>query len=213
MNMINSIGANSASFSPRAMMDKRIDTAVQSGSISQTDETALESALDSIDSAMGVGSTSGSASTQTSKLDPSQMGDRIDDLIDQQVQNGTLTQDQANTLQSLFAQNGPPPGGPDGASGDGSDDASVSGVSASRHRHHGGPPPAQAASTTSLSSDSADSAVAGATDESKQLDALMAFIDNMRQKLGASGTYGSSGATSTATSTSSASGLVVDSYA
>ncbi|MET0366506.1 MAG: hypothetical protein ABW169_17820 [Sphingobium sp.] len=198
--------AMSGTHSPRAMMDKRIDAAVQAGSISATDETALESALDVIDNALGVGSSSGS---QSSKLDPSQVGDRIDDLIEEQVKAGTLTEEQANTLQSLFAQNAPP----SGTGGEGSDETSVDGVSGSGcagGMRPMGPPPSSSASSSS--SDDEDSTATAQTDQADQLDALIAFLNNMRERMASGNVYGSSAST-TSSSDSSLSGLVVDSYA
>lgn len=209
MNMISSIGMSGTN-SPRAMMDKRIDAAVQAGSISATDETALEGALDVIDKSLGVGSSSGS---QTNKLDPSQVGDRIDDLIDEQVKAGTLTEEQANTLQSLFAQNAPPSGGPGGTGSESSDESSVDGVSGTGcagGMRPMGPPPSSSASSSSSGDD--DSTTTAATDQADQLDALIAFLNNMREKMASGNVYGSSAST-TSSSDSSLSGLVVNSYA
>ncbi|MFD2430320.1 hypothetical protein ACFSUK_23925 [Sphingobium scionense] len=59
--------------SPRMSMTNRIEAAVEAGSISETDGDALETALDSIDSALSTSASSGS-----SRLDPSSMKDRID---------------------------------------------------------------------------------------------------------------------------------------
>jgi hypothetical protein len=243
MNMMSSMTMGGTSQSPRTMMDQKIQAGVQSGSISQTDETALETALDSIDSATGVGSTS-TAATPTNKLDPSKVGDRIDDLIDEQVKAGKLTQDQANTLQTLFAQNPPPPGGGNGTSADASDDTATKGVggaSGGGHvhgmHHHKGPPPAtetadgsdsdsdaddilstitgtSTASSSSSSSGSSSSDSSGDTDQTKALDSLIAFLNNMRDKINSGGTYGASGSSSSASSSSTAAtGLVVNSYA
>lgn len=216
MNVMSSIGMSGTSMSPRTMMDKRIDSAVQAGTISQTDETALESALDAIDSAMGMGSSS-SASAQTSQLDPSKVGDRIDDLIDQQVKAGTLTQDQANTLQSLFAQNAPPQNAGTGTDGENSDGMAMGGVGGcSGGGRPMGPPPTMASSSSSSSDSSSsddDSSTTSETDQAKQLDALIAFLNNMREKMASSSNvYDTSGTTST-TASSSTTGLVVNSLA
>lgn len=195
--------------SPRAMMDKRIDSAVQAGSISQTDETALETALDAIDNALGVGSTGSTSGTAAkSKLDPSEMGDRIDDLIQQQVKAGTLTDDQASTLQSLFAQN-KPPSGEQGT--EGSDELAMGGVQGGGGKCAGGPPPGPPPSGSS-DSDSTDSTSTDSTDTSKQLDALIAFLENMREKMSMQNSYSASGSTTSA-SDSSSSGLIVNTLA
>lgn len=214
MSMMSSIGMSGAAMmSPRAMMDKRIDSAVQAGSISATDQTAMETALDAIDSALGVGSSSSSASgsAATSKLDPSQMGSRIDDLIGQQVKAGKLTDAQASALQSLFAQNAPPQGGPDGASGD---TTTTNGVEGAGKCAGGGrpmgPPPSKSGSSDSDSD--ASSTSTDATDATRQLDALITFLQNMREKMTTQTGYSASG-TATSASANSTSGLIVDSLA
>ncbi|MFT3968333.1 MAG: hypothetical protein QM690_20875 [Sphingobium sp.] len=201
MNMISSIGTGG--LSPRAMMDKRIDSAVQSGSISETDEAALETALDAIDSALGIGS-AGSGSAPTNRLDPSQMGDRIDDLIEEQVKAGTLTEDQAATLQTLFAQNAPPQGT---GNGEGPEEFSLDGVDGTRPNGPPPPPP----SFASASGTDEESGTTSEADQARQLDALIAFLNNMREKMVSGTVYGASASSST--SDSSLSGLVVDSYA
>lgn len=104
--------------SERNRLASAIDGEVSAGTISQTDATALSSALDSIDSSLSA--ERGTAGSGTAaRLDPAQMKDRIDGLIDDQVSGGTLTSDQAETLKSLFAEQGgrDGPGGPGGAGG------------------------------------------------------------------------------------------------
>lgn len=190
--------------SPRAMMDSRIDAAVEAGSLSEVDSAALETALDSIDSALA----SSASNNSTSKLDPSGMKERMDSLIADQVSAGTLTEDQAATLQSLLAQGGPgaPPSGED-------ESMSVDGMTAMNGKSGPGPmrgppppPPADASST-----DSSDSSTASDTDASSataQLDSLIAFLENLRTNLTQS-LYGSAASSTD----SSNSGLVVDSLA
>ena len=80
-----------------SMMDSRIDRAAATGTVSATDQTALESALGNIQSELS-GASSG---TSTS---PSDMKDKIATLIQGQVSAGTLTSDQASELQGFFAQ-------------------------------------------------------------------------------------------------------------
>ncbi|WHO39756.1 hypothetical protein PMI04_003965 [Sphingobium sp. AP49] len=188
--------------SPRMSMNNRIDAAVETGSISQTDGDALETALDSIDSALGASASSGS-----SRLDPSAMKDRIDSLIDDQVSAGTLTEDQAAQLQSLFAQG---PGGPK-ASADGGDSMGIDGLSAmdgmQGPQGMRGPPPPRPTEDSGDDDDSTTSETS-ATSATDQLDSIIAFLENLRSSLSQS-LYGS---TSSATSSSN-SGLVVDSLA
>jgi hypothetical protein len=185
--------------SPRAMMDRRIDAAVEAGSLSEVDGDALETALDSIDSAL-----SSTASDGTSRLDPSEMQDRIESLIEEQVSAGTLTEEQATQLQSFFAQ-GPGGGsGTDAASSDGGmaveGMGGIGGTGAMRGPPPGPPPSGSASEDSSGSTDSSDSASA-----TEQLDSIIAFLENLRSSLTQS-LYGG-----TATSTdSSNSGLVVD---
>ncbi len=187
--------------SPRMSMTNRIDAAVEAGSISETDGDALETALDSIDSAL-----SSSASSGSSRLDPFSMKDRIDSLIDDQVSAGTLTEDQAAQLQSLFAQG---PSGA-GASSDGEDNMSIDGLAAMDGMQgpqgmRGPPPPRRVEDSSDDDSATSETSATSATD---QLDSIIAFLENLRSSLSQS-LYGS---TSSATSSSN-SGLVVDSLA
>ncbi|WP_311268647.1 hypothetical protein [Sphingobium sp. WCS2017Hpa-17] len=190
--------------SPRAMMDRKIGAAVEAGSLSEVDGDALETALDSIGSAL-----SSSASDSTSRLDPSAMKDRIDSLIDDQVSAGTLTEDQAAALQSFFAQG---PGG-SAASTDASGEeqgfsidgmGGVGGPGAMR-----GPPPGPPPSASNEDSDdSSTTSSTDATSATDQLDSIIAFLENLRSSLSQS-LYGSAASSTD----SSNSGLVIDSLA
>ncbi|WP_019906582.1 hypothetical protein [Methylobacterium sp. 77] len=161
-----------------------IASEVSTGSISATDGTALSSALDSIDSSLKSGSSSSSGSTST-RLDPSQIQDKIGGLIDDQVSSGSLTSDQAETLKSLFEANAPGKGGTSGPGGP------------------GGPPPGPPPSGddgTSTSSSSTDSS----TSVSDLLDSFMKSLQ--ASQTSASG-YAASGTTA---SSASASALLFD---
>lgn len=184
--------------SPRDRMNDRISAAVSSGEISATDQTALSKALDSIDSTL--------SSERSSGTKPSgDMKSKMESLIQTQVDSGTLTEDQATELKSFFAK-GPEGkgghGGPHGAGGPGG---------------AGGPPPAapsddsdddstSTSSTTSSSSSSNDVA-------SKQLDALMTFLQQLRDTNDSASNYSASGDTKKSSSNTSATGLVVDTLA
>jgi hypothetical protein len=181
--------------SPRAMMDRRIDAAVEAGSLSEIDSSAFDTALDSIDSALA-----STASDSSARLDPSEMKDRIDSLIEDQVAAGTLTNDQATTLQSFVAQ-----GGPGGTGNGGEDGMSIAGIGAmgGPGPMRGPPPPSDAATT-----DDSSTLATSETSATEQLDSIIAFLENLRTSLSQS-LYGS-----TASSTdSSNSGLVIDSLA
>lgn len=175
-----SISQNS-SCNPRSSMDARISAAVSSGSISATDQTALSSALDSIDSSLSADRTSGTKPAGGIK-------DRVDGLIDQQVKDGKLTDDQAGELKKLFAE------GPHG-----------------HHGRAGGPPPADlTSSSTDGSSDGTSSTDATATTEDAAQEMLLAFLQQLRSQLGGSDTYDTKSANSTTSSSTATSGLVLD---
>ena len=188
--------------SPRAMMDRKIDAAVETGSLSAVDGDALDTALNSIDTAL-----SASASESSARLDPSAMKDRIDSLIEDQVSAGTLTEDQAAALQSFFAQG---PGGAT-ATADASSEESMSiegmggvGGPGSMRGPPPGPPPSE---STEESSDSSTTST-DATSATEQLDSIIAFLENLRSSLSQS-LYGSAASSTGSTN----SGLVIDSLA
>lgn len=118
----------------RNPLSAAIDAEVSAGTLSQTDATALSGALDAIDASL---SAERGASGSTARLDPAQMQERIDGLIDDQVEGGTLTGDQAETLKGLFAaQGGPdavdgPPPDQAGGKGEGTGDDTASDLLAS----------------------------------------------------------------------------------
>lgn len=92
-------------FPERNPVSSAIDAEVAASTLSQTDATALSGALDAIDSSL---SAEPGTSGGTARLDPARMQERIDGLIDDQVDGGTLTSDQAEILKGLFAaQDGP----------------------------------------------------------------------------------------------------------
>lgn len=136
--------------SGKGRMAQAIAQQEQSGALSSTDATALTSALGAIDSSLqgdssansGVSGTSSSSGSD--RLDPSQMKDRIDGLISDQVSSGALTSDQASELKNLFSSHGtsvtsasaggpdgPPPGPPPAASGTSDSSATSSSSSTS----------------------------------------------------------------------------------
>lgn len=110
------------SFSPLSRLKTELASEVSAGTISSSDQSALSSALDAIDSAMQA-----SRPTAGSKPpSPEEMQAKIDSLIEDQVSSGKLTTDQAEELKTVFANafeggpggaGGPPPGsGPDDSS-------------------------------------------------------------------------------------------------
>lgn len=116
--------------SPRDRLQARLDAEISAGTVESGDRTALESALDTIDEAMRASRDGASAGTRTS---PDQMRAKIESLIDEQVESGALTSDQADELKQLFADagpkggpGGPPPPPPEGETGEAGSSASSS---------------------------------------------------------------------------------------
>jgi len=117
---ISTVGANSHSRpSPLALLQTELSSEVSADTISASDQSALSTALDSIDASLksehGAGQSSGARPSHDD------IKSKITDLINAQVQNGTLTGDQATELQKVFQNafaNGPGgPGGPGSGAG------------------------------------------------------------------------------------------------
>ena len=188
-----SISSMTQRLDPRAQMDARISAAASAGSISTDDQDALSSALDTIDSSLSADRAGGK---------PGDMKDKIDGLIDKQVESGALRDDQAAELKRFFAQ-GPDggqggPGGPDGPQG------------------AGGPPPGPPPAASDSDEDSTDDDTRVQTQISeaaaRQLDAMTAFLEKLRDAAASgSSTYGSNAARSS--NGSSATGLVINTNA
>lgn len=167
-------------------MDSRIDAAVETGAITAADEAALETALDAIDNALV-----SSISDGASRLDPSAMKERIDSLIDDQVAAGTLTEEQAATLQSFFEEGAPP------ALPENMQDMGMQGMDGMPPP----PPPRPGESDGSTASTSGDVSV-------DQLNAIIAFLENLRESMASN-----SDIYSTSSTSADSSGLIVDSVA
>jgi hypothetical protein len=163
--------------SPRDMLQNTLAAQVSSGEVSSSDASALSSALDQIDQAMKAERGSFS-STRTAPPSPEEAQSKIDSLIAEQVEAGTLTEDQAAELKEIFSEtfaNGPGGG-----------------------RGPGGPPPgpppgdeSESSGTTSLTITTNDSAVSTALQE---------FLKQLQEKLGSG--YGTSGQLTSGSSTS-----------
>ncbi|MET0307594.1 MAG: hypothetical protein ABW023_02705 [Sphingomonas sp.] len=208
MSSINPLTSNMMQ-SPRARMDSRISAAASAGSISATDQTALSSALDTIDSGLSADRSGGAKPA-------GDMGSRIDGLIQKQVDSGSLTAAQASELQSFFAQGATA----SGQSGDaqGTSDATASGpIQAAggpggphgahhAHGHHSRPP---SDDDTDTDSDTATGGTTSTGSTGKQSDALTAFLEQLRDSVSTTTTYGATASTNS----SSATGLVLDTNA
>jgi len=172
--------ASTAMPSPRDRVNDRISAAVSSGEISATDQSALSTALDSIDSSL--------ASERSAGTKPSgDMKAKMESLIQGQVDNGTLTEDQATELKSMFAKGAGGKHGPHGAHGG---------------KGPEGPPPAQDADAAATATTTADAAS----------DAVSQFLKQLRDQSEDTTSYSGSGDTSKSSSTKST-GLVLDTLA
>lgn len=182
MTSISAAGSSSYQ-SPLQKLQQELQAELTSGKISNGDQDALSSALDSIDQSMQADRGSASGGTRPS---PDDMKAKIDDLIGDQVSSGKLTSDQADELKGVFqaafadgpggakGAGGPPPGG-----------------------GPGGPPPSD-------SSDDSDSST-------NVSDIMQQFLDSLKQSLEAStsSAYSASGTTASGT-TASFTALLVD---
>jgi len=131
MSAIASATASPQAYSPLSRLKTELASEVSAGTISSSDQSALSSALDNIDSAMQA-----SRPAKGSKPpSPDEMQAKIDSLINDQVSSGALTSDQAEDLKSVFSSTfaagpggagGPPPGPPPGESDDSATSASTS---------------------------------------------------------------------------------------
>src|SRR5207253_6830953 len=163
-------------------LQAELQSEVNSGAISSSDQTALSSALSDIDTSLQQ-SRAGDQSSGT-KAAPGDLKAKIDDLIAGEVSSGKLTSDQATELQGVFKAAFA--NGPGGA-----------------HGHHGGPPPTDASASSSTDGSSFD----GSSVE----DILQQFLQSLQSSL-ASASSASYGATGNASGASGASfsALLID---
>lgn len=105
---------------PGQQIGQELQSMAESGEISSEDKVALQSA------AFEIGNELKSSRPEVGSTPPTaeEMSEKIDSLISEQVEAGTLTEEQAETLTEVFEtvqenapQGGPPPGGPGGPGG------------------------------------------------------------------------------------------------
>ncbi len=139
MTSLSSLLSQPTRLSPKERVQQELQTEATSGVISSGDQSALSSALDDISSSLEAGK----SSSATGRPDPSKIKEKIASLIEDQVNSGKLTQDQAKELATVFDTvaakakghhhhaGGPPPGGhpPGGPPPSGSGDSTSSGFS------------------------------------------------------------------------------------
>lgn len=167
------------SYSPLDRLKSELTKEVSAGTISTSDESALSSALDDIDSSLKTGASSASASSPPSA---DEMQSKIDDLIQNEVSSGKLTSE-ASELKNVFANTfsgsangaGGPPPPPDGSS-----DSSTTSSTGS----------------TSSSDSSSSSSSATTAELMKELISLLQNATSQSTSYGASGNSASSNASS-----------------
>ena len=162
--------------SPLQRLQQQLQSDVSDGTISSSDQSALSTALTDIDTALQ-SSRSGDQSSGT-RPSKDEVKSKIDDLIANEVSNGTLTSDQAdelkNVFQSAFAK------GPGGAGGPGGPGGA------------GGPPPGPPPDDSSSDSSSTDSTSSTSTN-STTADILQQFLQALQQSQSSSASYGANG--------------------
>jgi hypothetical protein len=194
---------------PLQQLQAELQSEVNSGAISSSDQTALSSALTDINSSLQGGGAGASASG--TNLPPGDLKSKIDNLIASEVSSGKLTSAQATELQGVFKAafaNGP--GGKNPAAGAGGPDQAAGSPSAGathhgHHGHHGAPP----ASDTSSSTDS----TSGSSGAGSAADILQQFLKSLQSALSSSpsASYSASGTPDTSSArTTSASALLID---
>ncbi|MDH2346957.1 hypothetical protein QCM77_19885 [Bradyrhizobium sp. SSUT18] len=183
MTSISALSSHHHHASPLQRLQDELQTEVSSGAISSSDQSTLASALSDIDSALQPAGASDHSSG--SKSSPEAFKSKIDDLIQQEVSAGKLTDQQATELQGVFkaafSQGPGGAGGPEGAGGPPPPD---------------GPPPANGTDSSS----SGNSAT----------DLLEQFLRSLKSSL-ADSTYSGTGSSGTSNpSDSSLSGVLIN---
>src|SRR6266702_7427926 len=100
MTSISALSSHHHRASPLQRLQDEVQAEVSSGAINSSDQSALSSALGDIDSALQ--SSSANDQSSGSKSSPDAFKSKIDDLIQQEVSAGKLTDQQATELQGIF---------------------------------------------------------------------------------------------------------------
>lgn len=106
MTSIAAAQARPARPSPRDELQEELRSKIASGAVSQSDGTAIDAALTSIEKTLDAdraAATTSTALTTVAKPRPEEMKAKIEGLIDGQVKAGSLTSSQASTLKQLFS--------------------------------------------------------------------------------------------------------------
>lgn len=186
MTSIAAAQARPARPSPRDELQEELRSKIASGAVSQSDGTAIDAALASIEKTLDAdraAATTSTASSTAAKPRPEEMKAKIEGLIDGQVKAGSLTSSQASTLKQLFSD------------------------VAARKPGHGGPgaPPPGEAGETGADVETGESEGGLALSAPEVAHLFAAFLQGLRDQAGSLG-YGTDG---TATG-AAASPLVLD---
>jgi hypothetical protein len=212
--MTSIIAASSNNYlSPLQQLQAELQSEVNSGAITSSDQTALSSALKDISSSLQ--SNGAGASASGANLPPGDLKSKIDDLIAGEVTSGKLTSAQAAELQGVFKAafaNGA--GSSSGAGGAATaigapvptaESPAAGAAPHGHHGHHGGPRAGDATSSTDTTS--------GASNTSSAIDILQQFLQSLKDSLSSSSSpsYDASGTPDTGNAgAASASALLID---
>jgi hypothetical protein len=199
--------------SPLQQLQAELQSEVNSGAITSSDQAALSSALKDIGSSLQNGGAGTSASG--ANLPPGDLKSKIDDLIAGEVTSGKLTSAQATELQGVFkaafangAGSSSEAGGAAtsiGAPAPTAEPPATGAAHHGHHGHHGGPPAGDATSSTDTTS--------GASNTSSAIDILQQFLQSLKDSLSSSSSssYGASGTPDTGNAgAASVSALLID---
>jgi hypothetical protein len=200
---ISSLAASSvARPSPRDLLQQQLSAEISTGKVKAADKSALSSAIDTIDSSIRSQQSSGSQSTSSAERGRGKsLKDTVASLIQQQVDSGALTADQASELKQVFADtfaksggpSGPPPeGGPEGAGGPGGRKGPPPGGPGGA----GGPPPPK-------KDDSDDTSVTSTS----STDTIAALLKKLQESIDRAQTYSAVGS---GKSTNTSKALLID---
>jgi hypothetical protein len=192
MSSISAYGAGGSYASPLQRLQQELANEVSAGTVSSSDAGALSTALTDINSAL-TGGQSSSQSSNGQPPSPDGIKNKINDLIANEVSNGTLTTDQATELKNVFANAfAGGPGGQGGAQGAGGASSS-SGASSSDGSF----------TLEVLFSSGGGASSAGSSSFGSAVVSLQAFLASEVNQAAASASSGSTPSSSASSSTSS----------
>jgi hypothetical protein len=187
--------------SPRDLLQQQLSTEISAGKVKSADKSVLSSAIDTIDSSIRSQRPSGPPSTSPGERGRGKsLKDTVATLIQQQVDSGALTADQASELKQVFADTfakrvgpgGPEgAGGPDGPKGPGGPKGPPPGGPGGA----GGPPPPK--------KDNDDSSVTS----SSSTDTIAALLKKLQESIDRAQTYSAAGS---GKSTNTSKALLID---